>query len=67
MPPVVLDDELMTPDELREDIVRAYRIGGRHGHHIVAYTHLLQYTMPAANIEVILRTVRDIQAGVYDG
>jgi uroporphyrinogen-III decarboxylase len=59
--------ELMTPDELREDIVRAYRIGGRHGHHIVAYTHLLQYTMPAANIEVILRTVRDIQAGVYDG
>jgi hypothetical protein len=58
--------ELMTPGELREDIVRAYRIGGRHGHHIVAYTHLLQYTMPAANIDVILQTVHDIQAGAYD-
>jgi len=59
--------ELMTPDELREDILRAYRIGGRNGHHIVGYTHMLQHTMPAANIEVILQTVRDIQEGVYDG
>lgn len=58
--------ELMTPDELREDILRAYRTGGRNGHHILAYTHMLQYTMPAANIEVILQTVRDIQRGVYD-
>ncbi len=58
--------ELMTPEELREDIVSAYRIGGRHGHHIVGYTHMLQYTMPAANIAVILQTVRDIQQGVYD-
>jgi uroporphyrinogen-III decarboxylase len=58
--------ELMTPEELKEDIVRAYRIGGRHGHHIVGYTHLLQYTMPAANIGVILQTVRDIQQGGYD-
>ncbi len=59
--------ELMTPEELREDIVRAYRIGGRNGHHILGYTHMLQYTMPAENIEVILQTVRDIQAGVYNG
>jgi uroporphyrinogen-III decarboxylase len=58
--------ELMTPDELREDILRANRIGGRNGHHILAYTHMLQYTMPAANIAVILQTVRDIQRGVYD-
>ncbi|OFV88865.1 MAG: hypothetical protein A3J75_05640 [Acidobacteria bacterium RBG_16_68_9] len=59
--------ELMTPEELRADIVRAYRIGGRSGHHILGYTHMLQHTMPAANIEVILQTVSDIQAGVYDG
>jgi hypothetical protein len=32
----------------------------------VGYTHMLQYTMPAANIAVILQTVRDIQQGVYD-
>ena len=30
--------ELMSAEELREDIVSAYRIGGRHGHHIVGYT-----------------------------
>lgn len=58
--------ELMTPQELRDDIVRAYRIGGRNGRHILGYTHMLQYTMPAENIAVILQTVRDIQAGVYD-
>jgi hypothetical protein len=32
----------------------------------VGYTQMLQYTMPAANIAVILQTVRDIQQGVYD-
>jgi uroporphyrinogen-III decarboxylase len=58
--------ETMTPEELREDILRAYRIGGRNGHHILGYTHMLQYTMPAENIDVILRTVREIQAGVHD-
>jgi uroporphyrinogen-III decarboxylase len=58
--------EMLTAQELREDILRAYRIGGRNGHHIVGYTHMLQYTMPAENIDVILRTVREIQAGVHD-
>jgi uroporphyrinogen-III decarboxylase len=58
--------ETMTPDELREDILRAYRIGGRNGHHILGYTHMLQYTMPDKNIEVILGTVREIQAGLHD-
>jgi hypothetical protein len=58
--------ESMTPEELREDILGAYRIGGRNGCHILGYTHMLQYTMPARNIEVILETVRDIQDGRYD-
>jgi uroporphyrinogen-III decarboxylase len=59
--------EMMTPEELKEDIVGADRVGGRNGHHIVGYTHMLQYTMPAANVKVLLQTVRDIQTGVYDG
>jgi uroporphyrinogen-III decarboxylase len=58
--------ELMTPEELREDILGAYRIGGRNGGHILGYTHMLQYTMPAENIEVILRTVQEIQQGLHD-
>jgi len=59
--------EMMTPDELAEDIIGAYRIGGRKGRHILGYTHMLQHTMPAENIEAILRTVREIQEGVHDG
>ena len=45
----------------------AYRIGGRNGRHIVGYTHMLQYTMPAENVEVLLQTVREIQEGLHDG
>jgi hypothetical protein len=58
--------EGMTPDELRDDILRAYRIGGRNGHHILGYTHMLQYTMPAENLEAILGTVAEIQQGLHD-
>jgi uroporphyrinogen-III decarboxylase len=58
--------ESMTPGELRDDILGAYRIGGRNGRHILGYTHMLQYTMPAENIEAILRTVREIQQGLHD-
>ena len=58
--------ELMTPDQLEEDILGAYRIGGRNGRHILGYTHMLQHTMPAENIETILRTVREIQEGAHD-
>jgi uroporphyrinogen decarboxylase len=58
--------ESMTPDELRDDILRAYRIGGRNGHHILGYTHMLQYTMPAENVAAILGTVAEIQQGVHD-
>jgi len=62
----VQQGESMTPEELRNDIVRAYRIGGRNGRHVLGYTHMLQYTMPAENLEMILRTVREIQEGVHD-
>jgi uroporphyrinogen decarboxylase len=58
--------ELLTAEELRDDILRAYRIGGRNGHHILGYTHMLQYSMPRANVEAILQTVREIQAGAHD-
>ena len=58
--------ELLTPEDRRDDIVRAYRTGGRNGHHILGYTHMLQYTMPHENVEVILETVGEIQAGEHD-
>ena len=63
----VQQGESMTADELRDDILRAYRIGGRNGRHILGYSHMLQYTMPTANVETILDTVREIQQGRYDG
>jgi len=58
--------ETMTPAELREDILRAYRVGGRNGHHILGFTHMLQHTMPAANLEALFATLAEIQAGLHD-
>ncbi len=63
----VQQGERMTPDELRDDILGAYRIGGRNGRHIIGFTHMLQYTMPRENVETLFGTLREIQAGVYDG
>jgi len=59
--------EMMTPEALRDDILRAYRIGGRNGRHILGFTHMLQYTMPAENVETILGTLREIQQRLHDG
>ena len=59
--------ERMTPEEMRDDILRAYRIGGQNGRHILGFTHMLQYTMPAENVKTILRTVREIQQGLHGG
>jgi hypothetical protein len=56
----------MSPGELRDDILRAYRIGGRNGRHILGCSHMLQYTMPGANIEMLLETLHGIQEGRYD-
>jgi uroporphyrinogen decarboxylase len=62
----VQQGERMTSEQLRDDILRAYRIGGKNGRHILGYTHMLQYTMPAENVEAIRRTVREIQEGRHD-
>jgi uroporphyrinogen-III decarboxylase len=55
--------EWMTPQELRDDILRSYEIGRRKGRHILSMTHMMQYTMPPENVRAILETVRAIQAG----
>lgn len=58
--------EGMSAADMRDSIIKAYRIGGRNGRHILGMTHMLQYTMPAENIRAILDTVRDIQQGSLD-
>jgi len=62
----VQQGESMSPEELRDDILRAYRIGGRNGHHILGCSHMLQYTMPGDNIKMLLETLHRIQEGSYD-
>lgn len=54
--------EMMTPQQLRESILRAWRIGQTTGRHILGMTHKMQYTMPAANIRAIFDTMREIQS-----
>jgi uroporphyrinogen decarboxylase len=58
--------ELMTPEELRQDILKAYRIGRQTGRHILGTTHMLQYTMPMENTRMLFQTVAEIQAGLHD-
>ncbi len=55
--------EAMTPAELRESILASYGIGRQTGRHILAMTHMMQYTMPLENVRAILDTVREIQDG----
>jgi len=57
--------EWMTAQELREEILRSYEIGKRAGRHILAMTHMMQYSMPAENVRTIFETVRAIQAGEF--
>jgi len=57
--------ELMTPEELRADILRFYRTGQQTGRHILGTTHMMQYTMPEANARMIFDTVREIQEGSH--
>ena len=58
--------EFMSTAELRADIVRNYRMGGRNGRHILGTTHEMQFTMPDENALAILDTIEDIGAGLYD-
>lgn len=58
--------EFMTPDELKQDIVKNYKIGGRKGRHVLGTTHEIQYTMPDKNMEAIFNTINEVQAGEHD-
>ena len=60
---VKFEGKWMTPEEMRKDILLSYRIGQRWGRHILAMSHMMQYTMPAENIQAILDTVGEIRAG----
>jgi hypothetical protein len=59
--------ESMAPRELRESILKNYRIGKTRSRHILGMTHNLQYTMPEENIRAIFETVREIQEGKHEG
>ncbi len=58
--------EFMTPEEMKQDILKNYRIGGRNGRHIIGMSHMLQYTMPINTMRAIFDTVLEIQAGKHD-
>jgi uroporphyrinogen-III decarboxylase len=55
--------EWMSPQELRDDILRYYETGRGKGRHILSMTHMMQYTMPPENVRTVLETVREIQSG----
>jgi len=59
----VQQGERMTPHELRNSILRSHEIGRHKGRHILAMTHMMQYTMPLQNVRAILDTVWEIQRG----
>jgi hypothetical protein len=58
--------ETMAPQALRQEILDNYAIGKTQGRHILGTTHMIQYSMPMENLQVILDTVREIQAGQHD-
>jgi uroporphyrinogen-III decarboxylase len=62
----VQQGEWMSPQQLRNDILRSYELGKGRGRHILSMTHMMQYTMPEANVRAILDTVAEIQAGLCD-
>jgi uroporphyrinogen-III decarboxylase len=57
--------EFMSPEELREDILRNFRIGKTGGRHIMGMTHMMQYTMPWENVQMIFQAVREIREGMH--
>jgi uroporphyrinogen decarboxylase len=58
--------ETMSPDQLRQSIIEAYRLAGKKGRHILGMTHMMQFTMPRENIRALFHTVREIQEGAHD-
>lgn len=57
--------DTMTPQEYKEDILRAYRIGREKNRFVLGTTHEMQFTMPDANAKTIFDTVAEIHAGRY--
>lgn len=57
--------ETMEPNEFKEDILKACRIGSGKKRFVLGTTHEMQYTMPDANVKVLFDTVADIHAGKY--
>jgi uroporphyrinogen-III decarboxylase len=56
----------MSPQELRNEIIRICRIGRRKNRYILATTHMMQYTMPMDNVRAIFDTIAEIKAGLHD-
>lgn len=59
--------ELMGPDELETDIRRACAVAAGRGRHVLAMTHMMQFTMPEPNFRRIFDTVSDLQAHGPEG
>lgn len=58
--------ESWSPEKFKEDIIGAYRAGGRRGRHVLGTSHELQYTMPLGNIRAMFEALAEIKAGKYD-
>lgn len=55
--------EAMGPKEFQEDIIKAYRIGCTKPRFVLGTSHMLQYTMPEANVRAMFATVAGLQTG----
>jgi uroporphyrinogen-III decarboxylase len=55
--------ELMSPDQMREAIIKNYQIGKTKNRFILGTTHELQFTMPDENMKAIFEIVGEIQRG----
>ena len=52
--------EGMKPEELRDDMQKSLAGGLAGGRFILAMTHMMQYTMPRENVDMIFRTIQGI-------
>lgn len=57
--------EGMSPQEFKEDILKAYKIGLEKNRFVLGTTHEMQYTMPDANVRMMFDTVAALHAGQY--
>jgi uroporphyrinogen-III decarboxylase len=57
----VQQGEWLSTEEVRQSIIDSCEIEKQTGRHILAMTHMMQYTMPFENIQTIFRTVQALQ------